>query len=493
MRLLFTILLVFLSFGYFSQNYQLINSSKEVHFGGDPILSLRIDSIATLGTDTTFYNHKVLKIDYSNYPCEGFISDTSWIGNGITAQVNGDYVFRNLQNEPILIKSTAALNNSWVLYTFSNGDYIEAKITSITQQSVLGIQDSVKVITLQAKDNTNANIIHDVNSKEIKLAKNTGIITLFAFRDFPSNVTLYSIVGSSNPDNGTVNLKAEDIFNYDVGDEFHYQEDYQQPYSYFFTFYKRILKVLDKNVSINLDTIIYTYERNQMKINNNSTTVYNPDTTYIFDTISSSVILSQWDLLNKLTSEPIYGVNTPTGMAGYLNFDRNYSHLRRQKELVALWEYISDTCWSQMIDGSSTTFFYFDGLGGGYFNDGFGTMGGGSRFILVYYSKGNETWGTPLTINNTQTSVYNINSTRFGIKIFPNPFNDITTITIDNFAASKEVYFKLFNSLGKEINSIKLTDNTYTLQKNNLASGIYFYRIFDKTNQLSNTGKLIIE
>lgn len=490
MRFLFTISFVILSLEYSSQNYQLINSSKEVHFGVNPILSLRIDSISSFGTDTTFCNHKVLKIDYSNYPCEGFISDTSWIGNGITAQVNGDYVFRNLQNESILIKSTAILNDSWTLYTFSNGDYIEAKVTSITQQLVLGIQDSVKIITLRAKDNTNTNIVHDVNGKEIKLAKNTGIITLFAFRDFPSNVALYSIVGSSNPDNGTVNLKAENIFDYTIGDEFHYQEDYQQPFSWYFTFYRRLLKVLGKTVSVNLDTINYTYERCQMKINNTSFTVYNPDTTYIFDTISYSVILSQWNLLNKLTSEP----NTETaiffgGFSGYLNFNISSYNFRRQKEVVAFWQANSDTCWEGMIDGPSRVYSYIDGLGGGFYDD----YNNNNRFIVVYYKKGTEIWGTPLTCNSTLTGIYKITNQKINVSVNPNPFNYFTTITIEDFDVSRGLSFKLFNSFGKEVSSIKLTDNTYTLQKNNLASGIYFYRIFDNTNQISNTGKLIIE
>lgn len=472
-----------------AQDYRLINPSKEAHFNNSNILSIRIDSIFVSGNDTTFFNHKIFSLDYNNYPCEGFITDTSWIGKDITSQSNGDWIFRNFQYEPVLVKSKASLNDTWIFYSFSNSNYVEAKVTSITQQMVLGNQDSVKIITLQVKNASNINIAHAINGKQIKLSKNNGIIELFVFSDFPNNLNTYTIIGLSNPDNGIVNLKAASIFDYMIGDEFHYQEDYQEPFSWFFTFYRRILKVLDKNVSVNLDTLNYTFERCQMKIQNTSFTVYNPDTTYIFDTISSKIIISQYSYLNKLTFEPIYNVYTLTGMAGYVNFTTNYSHFRRQKELSTFWEYVSDTCFQGFIDGSSRVYTYIDGLGGGFYDD----YNNNNRFIVVYYKKGAETWGTPLTCNSTLTGINRPPIKKVNVKVSPNPFSDYTTIKIDDFDTSEELSFKLFNSLGKEISTFKMIDNTFTLQKNNLSSGIYFYQIFDDNHQINSTGKIIIK
>ncbi|HRP58722.1 MAG TPA: hypothetical protein PK833_00325, partial [Vicingus sp.] len=231
MRSLTFILFTIITLNLFSQDYRLISPNKEVHFNTNSILTLKIDSNFISGTDTTYFNHKALVVDYIIYPCSGRISDTSWVGYGITVQQNGDYIFRNIQNEPILIKSTALLNDSWVLYTFLNGDYIEAKITSILQETVLGNIDSVKTITLQAKNSLNSIITHAVNGTELKLSKYNGIIKLYAFKNFPNTLTSCVIVGSSNPNNGVVNLTAADVYNFDIGDIFHTIQEYQEPYS----------------------------------------------------------------------------------------------------------------------------------------------------------------------------------------------------------------------------------------------------------------------
>ncbi len=490
MRSIAFILFTIITSTLFSQDYRLINPNKEVHFNSNPILTLKIDSTFISGTDTTFFNHKTLVVDYNIYPCSGRISDTSWVGYGITPQNNGDYTFRNAQNEPILIKSTAFLNDNWVLYSFSNGDYIEAKITSILQQMVLGVTDSVKTITLQAKDISNSNIAHAVNGTEIKLSKNNGIIKLFAFKDFPSTLTTCSIIGSSNPNNGTVNLTAADVYNFDIGDVLHIVTDYQEPYSWYFTYYKKIIHVIGKTVSTNQDTITYIFDRRIQKINNTSFTVLNPDTTYIFDTVPEKFILSQNTHIDKFTEEPNKALAyVSMGFAGYLNASINSTIQRREKIVYPFLLANADSCWETVIDGPTRDYQYIDGLGGAYYDDSFFN----NRCMLVYYEKGTETWGTPLSVINTQTAISNYTSKELSINIYPNPINDNAIISIDNFNFSENLFLTLFNAVGKKVYTTIISGSNFILNRNNLASGVYFYQILNNNQHINYKGKIIIK
>lgn len=490
MRSITFILFTIITSTLFSQDYRIINPNKEVHFNSDPILTLKIDSTFISGADTTFFNHKTLVVDYNIYPCAGKVSDTSWIGYGIIAQQNGDYIFRNGQNEPILIKSTALINDTWVLYTFLNGDYIEAKITSILQQTILGSIDSVKTVTLQAKNSLNVNITHAVNGAELKLSKNNGIINLYKFKDFPFNLISCSIVGSSNPNNGIVNLTAADVYNFDIGDVLHIVTDYQEPYSWFFTYYKKIIHVIGKTISANQDTITYTFDRRIMKINNSSFTILNPDTTYIFDTVPEKIILSQNTHIDKFTEEPNKDLAyVSMGFSGYLNASINSTIQRREKIVYPFLLANADSCWETVIDGPTRKYQYIDGLGGAYYDDYYFN----NRCMLVYYEKGTETWGTPLSVVNTQTNIIDYNSKELSIKINPNPIIDFAIISIEHANFSGNLSFSLFNAIGKKVYSTNINENNFILNRNNLASGVYFYHVFDNNQHISHTGKIIIK
>jgi hypothetical protein len=64
---------------------------------------------------------------------------------------------------------------------------------------------------------------------------------------------------------------------------------------------------------------------------------------------------------------------------------------------------------------------------------------------------------------------------------YPNPFNPSTTIEF-NVPKSEFVELKVYNILGKEITTLvskKLNqgNHTYTFNRKNLASGIYYYQL----------------
>jgi hypothetical protein len=86
-------------------------------------------------------------------------------------------------------------------------------------------------------------------------------------------------------------------------------------------------------------------------------------------------------------------------------------------------------------------------------------------------------------------------NTKTDILIYPNPFNETTTIDFSavNSSGTEKVSFYLYNLLGSLVvayNNIEATK--LELKRNNLASGIYYYNVLKKNNNI-DSGKLNLE
>jgi hypothetical protein len=79
------------------------------------------------------------------------------------------------------------------------------------------------------------------------------------------------------------------------------------------------------------------------------------------------------------------------------------------------------------------------------------------------------------------------------LHFFPNPFSQQATIRIDPSVGSNPVSFQIFDALGKEVKTIEqINDNEFTLEKGDLHSGIYFYRLVNEKGVLTS-GRFVIE
>lgn len=100
-----------------------------------------------------------------------------------------------------------------------------------------------------------------------------------------------------------------------------------------------------------------------------------------------------------------------------------------------------------------------------------------------------------LKLSNTTLSVDTVNNNETKILIVPNPMSNNTKI---NFKSSfeQEGTLLIYNQLGQKIKqhslSIKTGNNTLVIERENMASGIYFIKIKTSANTF-NTEKLIIE
>lgn len=76
------------------------------------------------------------------------------------------------------------------------------------------------------------------------------------------------------------------------------------------------------------------------------------------------------------------------------------------------------------------------------------------------------------------------------ITIFPSPFSNQATIQTDRIF--KNVTLTLYNSCGQKVKQIKkISGQTITLHRDNLAGGLYFYRLI-QDNRIISAGKFVI-
>lgn len=78
------------------------------------------------------------------------------------------------------------------------------------------------------------------------------------------------------------------------------------------------------------------------------------------------------------------------------------------------------------------------------------------------------------------------------VKIYPNPFANSTTITLDNIVHINKVEFRLYSILGKQVMSKIITSSSSTFDTSILSSGIYIYKVIGD-GKVIQTGKVISE
>ncbi len=88
------------------------------------------------------------------------------------------------------------------------------------------------------------------------------------------------------------------------------------------------------------------------------------------------------------------------------------------------------------------------------------------------------------------TGIANASNKNSLISLYPNPFLESITISLNDLSQINKVELKMYNTLGKTVLSTILTKETTTLETTNLPRGIYFYKLFYK-NTIIQSGKLI--
>ncbi len=486
MKLLSSVaLLALISTLSFSQNYKTVIPDTTTYFIGNTgvIKAINIKTIYQDGVDTVYKNFHTARED--TVTCSGFNSysppinkfGASWLGEKVVIKPDGTNIFFNNQHDSIIINTKAAIGESWKLFKMDNENYLEATVSDIINDTILGIADSVKTISIQAKDSLNNLLPFPINSQEIRISKSRGFIRMFNFYNFPSDTNLYQITD-------TAPFTKRDAFNYEVGDII-------QILSYYATHAITITKFihqdfLSKSISSDSNTIFFSIKEtthsyysypssNDVFDGGHSIVTRNisitdldspvfptlPDETYIKPSSSNPEDLWQVSLQNQ----SLYCENRRIAT------DSNFGVIKE-----------TDSCWAVPSDDIYTSYTIIEGVGSFYSEY---SLGGREYTNLHYYQSGSCSYGTLFT--GTQ----DINPEK-RFTIYPHPAAEEVNIEL-LLPSSQHVSITIYDATGKVIYNISesIQQQVVKISTTNWSSGFYLVRV--ASNKYYGTKKLLIQ
>lgn len=92
--------------------------------------------------------------------------------------------------------------------------------------------------------------------------------------------------------------------------------------------------------------------------------------------------------------------------------------------------------------------------------------------------------------NCSTVDVASIDAINEAVTIYPNPFTTSATIVINNISQINNCELLIYNVLGAVVKNVSITNQSTTLNTNDLPAGIYFYKIVGN-NKTVQTGRLV--
>lgn len=396
-RISFLCLFTFIWFGAFAQNYQLVNEDAVALFKNRkgnvfPLIpNVQGDSVRI---------HQVINTDdfdrFDNF------------------EDSVDFIFSGVMHV-----DKAALN---------------VALINLSQKEFLGIKDSVKTVLTSDGDT-------------LEVSKNYGVI------GFNSE---YEIIGyyNENYSLGVENLRTSQVYDFKVGDEFHYFSRGVYGAGAQYTL-ESIMRILDKEID---DEVVYDVEIIEKTTFGNNVS---------YDTLYSTRIYERNEAIEQL---PNVYIHVSDGLDYVVRMNVEDSVISKKVYYKTDFE-------TGMYPES-----YVIGLGGAYY-DYTGPVGPDnsqevrSSNELVYYKKEGKEIGTPLVLGVTYAKAQK------SVGVYPNPVSNILTVS------DVELISGSISTLdGKQV--IKL--NTDEVDVSKLEKGVYILKVED-VNQGILTTKFVKE
>jgi len=498
MKTIIVILLATVSPFLGAQNWQNICSPGLTLFGdpGHNIASFRQDSVISApgnSLDSIYWSFCTIRRILNDPNCYDTIFG-SVLGNKVYKKVNGTFIFFNYSGDSIFLKTDAGMLQSWKLFSLPNSEYILATVSEIRNDSVCGMPDQIKIITLQAKNAANQNIENIFNNKQMILSRNYGLTRIYDVVKFPNDTTPYILEGKSNPAIGLQDFSIQETFNFDIGDEFHYDFNWGCSLG---TFSEKTIKtILFKEVSSTEDTIIYTSERCMQRFS-----APPPVYEYIHDTISETVILHENAFYSKFNRQPQeFYPDHPYTIDGFYKNSASFNNRSKKRFYVDYYsKNLTLDCWNYHIyyphydysTGLGHTYYFYQYL---YYNEP-NSIIVTKQLELVYYRKGTETWGTPLAPDcETLVGIPKSTVTEVpGIIISPNPVLTQAKIEVHGIKPGETNEIILYDYLGREVFHKEIESNPYIFTRDNLPDGFYIVKVIGNSGIFNIAGKVILK
>ena len=482
-----------IAYGLPAQNWQNVCAPGKTFFTdtASVMQAFRRDSLkVSASMDTTCFSYKTIRDTAGMMTC----SDTahgSVLGMKVILTHNGWFYFFNMYDDTIKVNSTATQGQSWRFCNLGGGSYITATVASIANELVLGQNDEVKLITLQAKNQAGASINHPLNQQPFKLSKHYGLVSFYDVYYLPGRVVVYHLAGKSTPAIGLQDFGWRDVYDFAIGDQFHYG-------GRFSTFsggatVKKILTVLGKTVYGNHDSVDYVM---QQCIRFESGPPSGVSTS--FDTITTRYNFVQLDTLEQFMALPNELI--PNGYMGSGPSANRYSRRsgdfnQRQVKTTEPDTYAYNTfipgCWSIAIWEMWKIREYAPGLGCTYIENM--EQGYDNREVLVYFKKGGETWGTPVATdcNALVGTPPDPEKIALTASVSPNPAKDHFDIVVKGNHPGVPVTIRLTDMYGRPLKEAVIHAAEYRMSTGGLPCGLYFWQAEAEGRII--TGKIIVE
>jgi hypothetical protein len=481
---LLILLYLLISSGLQAQNFQTVNSGRVAYFTtyGEDFQFLRIDS-ARFNGDSVFYPNRCIDLisGENDYPRCYSPYQSSWAGSMIIVRDEGANIYFNRENDSIVIKTRAKLNDIWKAYQKEDSILITAEVIAYDTAIVLGLVDSIKTIQFQVFDSTGAKLNHPYNNLTVTISKNFGWVKSLNFNYFPNvpdedyrmQYASFTLVGMDNPKLGVQNLTWFEVFDFQPGDVLHVKKSSIQCGVSNGEFKITDIKYTYLKRTDYADSIIYWIDQEQQETNRiNGEKIVS----FKHDTIKS-VIHSDSEF-NILSSEPIID-------EGGYSLRMNVQYWSNTKYVYQLpMHKDEDHCWRLlMFDGGGGSYF-LRGLGGDYYE--YSGISGCDTYdnILVYYKKGNITWGTPFDFTDIE-----VFENMKQINVFPNPASN--KICIETNGCDEPITLELYSSGGSLIFHQIIHSEKQDVDVTHLENGIYFYKV-STSDQILKNGKITI-
>jgi hypothetical protein len=275
----------------------------------------------------------------------------------------------------------------------------------------------------------------------------------------------------TDPDIGVVNLTWDKVHDYEPGDELHVVSESSDLDSWSKSY--SINKFLSKTEQSG--EVIYEIERRFSKQSQEigGQVIH----TFNHDTIAWTPPEADPDF-DLYAGEPIVDGEYAYSATGHI---QNYN----SKTLNVFDFYLSyEDCWDEVIwDGCLIFLSYRKGLGGPYYGCSYGFTE--LERTLVYYKKGDETWGTPLIITSAGEP-----QRETAVRAFPNPARERFSIEVGADVLPAILEVKDIN--GKTVLQKPLVDIREEIHVGSLPAGIYIYRIISHKTGIY-TGRLVLQ
>lgn len=453
-------------------------SSEKYLFG------VRVDSSSSIDGEVTYYFNRQI-VDYGS---NCFKLGPSVLGDSIIEEDGGISRCYTFDGMELIFDRMQLLGQSSHLTEFDNGNYITITVESVNFESFLGVSDSVKTYFLQLYSQIGEPLESPINNQFFKLSKNNGLIQSFNFRDLSSTSwpSTLLLISNSQLNPSETSLSYHDIYDFEVLDEFHFkvQNLYLGLHGYDYV----IRKVLSKTNYPAGDSIRYTYTEHHYGLRIKNEPGSSDYESFEFDTVYEEVY---YELSKFILSPNILPFEVENNMdIEYVN-SLMYKNPSKFNDRYIIRKYGQQF----PIEGEEECSYPPPDSWGGtiiYFIVGLGHLTNDITVELyeecnpcenlIYYKKGVETWGEPLSNNK-----HFIDSTP--LKVFPNPAQDYIYIDCVDEIQSLQIY----SIHGTQMDFFKgHFHEDYQIDVSKYKPGLYFIEIKTSESEL-RVLKFVIE